>query len=164
MKICKIKNCDRKCIAKGYCALHWHRKHYNKIPINLPYHGNKGFRNIQWRGGVAEYPNHYIMKKNRLIILIHNPICEICNEKPAVEVHHRNGNKADHRLRNLIASCHRCNSKIRFKPNNSKYRRIYGMNLKEMANKLNFSETNIYYLHQQNRLKNLLSIKSLDKG
>jgi len=87
--------------------------------------------NLLKKGGVAEYPKHYLMKKNRLIILLKNLRCEICG-KPAVEVHHRDGSKFNHELSNLMASCHRCNSKIRFKPNNSKYRRLYGMSLREI--------------------------------
>ncbi len=39
-----------------------------------------------------------------------------------------------------MASCRKCNSAIRFKPNNSKFRRLYGMNLKEMGKILNYSE------------------------
>lgn len=109
---------------------------------------NKGPKNGNWRGGVSEYPNHYLMKKNRLIILLNNPKCEICG-KQATEVHHRNGNKADHRLKNLMASCHSCNAKIHFAPINTKYRRLYGMTLKELGKKYKLS---LYCIWQRLRL------------
>jgi len=84
------------------------------------------------------------MKKQRLIILMQNPKCEMCG-KPAVEIHHKNGNKADHRLKNLMASCRSCNAKIRFKPNRSKYYRLYGCSLSEIAKKHQVSYGTLYY-------------------
>lgn len=55
----------------------------------------------------SRYLNHPIWRKNRLIILMKNPTCEKCN-KPATDVHHRNKNKSDQRLKNLMACCHKC--------------------------------------------------------
>ena len=221
MKICKIKNCNKKYYGKGYCRFHWvhkdwypknrnrllqyqkqyklehygignrmhkcrikncnnmvYKKHKYCVPHRKRITGKikdldlskdlrhqigqfiKGKKNINWKGGIAEYPNHSLMKKNRLIILLHNPICEICNKKPAVEIHHKNGDKSNHRLSNLVASCHRCNTKIRFKSNNSKFRRIYGMNLKEIASKLRYSEGYISFLYKYKKNKfNLLLTK-----
>ena len=128
-KICTARGCGRKDIhAKGYCVKHYWRLRKNGSPYITRVGDNKGSKNGNWNGGVFDYPNHYLMKKNRLIILKRHPICEKC-PKPATEVHHRNGDKSDHRLRNLMASCHPCNTKIRFGPNKlhtSKYRRLFG--------------------------------------
>jgi len=43
---------------------------------------NKGKRNGNWKGGTAEYPNHYEMKKNRLIKLQQTKgKCEACRKR-----------------------------------------------------------------------------------
>lgn len=161
MKICKVKNCKNKYFTKGYCRFHYDRKrHSPHLPLDNKRYSPKGKRNVNWKGGIAEYPNHYLMKKNRLIILMNNPKCEIC-DKPATDIHHRNGNKADHRLSNLMALCHSCNNLIRFKPNKSKYRKLYGMTLKEMGEKLKLTEVGIRYRlnNPQLKIKTLISLK-----
>ena len=154
---CFVPKCN-KLVHKKYKYCYRHNLRYKKhrsLDLSIKY-TLKGKRNPMWKGGIAEYPNHYLMKKNRLIILLHNPICEICNKKPAVEVHHKNGDKSDHRLSNLAASCRKCNASIRFKPNISKYRRLYGINMEEIVEKLHISNYIFYKLHNQNGLKELL--------
>lgn len=59
------------------------------------------------------YPNHYIMKQQRLIKLNQaNYICEDCGINKATEIHHIDRNKANHFLFNLKAICKPCHIEI----------------------------------------------------
>jgi len=66
---CSIYDCKKEATShkSGYCLFHLQRKK-NNIPLNRP-KGVKGKNNPRWRGGIFLYPNHYMMKKNRLIVL-----------------------------------------------------------------------------------------------
>lgn len=55
-----------------------------------------------------EYPNHHILKNNRLKKLESvNHKCEICGLK-ATEVHHRDNTKTNHEIANLMSMCRKC--------------------------------------------------------
>ncbi|MFH1231363.1 MAG: HNH endonuclease signature motif containing protein, partial [Planctomycetota bacterium] len=123
-------------------------------------------------GGTSEYPNHYLMKKNRLIILLHNPICEICKKNSAVEIHHKDFSRDNHNLSNLQAVCHSCHPRrLRVKiisidkvkiirdTLSSEIHQRYGMTVKDIATKLNRSQGFVVYWHKYsvNRLSTLLS-------
>ena len=51
-------------------------------------------------------------RKLRKMILNDNPICEICERKPAREVHHLNGDSRDNCYENLQALCKECHSRV----------------------------------------------------
>jgi hypothetical protein len=101
-----------------------------------------GENNPRWNGGISEYTNHAELKRARLEILKKTKgKCEICG-KIAKIVHHKDGDKSNHSLDNLIAVCQDCHTALHAgdyklshiqqgKP--SKYGLIYGFNLKEMA-------------------------------
>ena len=146
MKVCKIKGCGKKYCARGYCHFHYQRLYWTKTPLRFAFHGNKGKRNINWRGGVAEYPNHYLLKKLRIILLRNFPKCQICKKKPSTEIHHKSGNKSNHRRNNLLAVCHPCNIKTRTRPNKSKYRNLFG-----------FGKSKTHFIISNNRLKKYLT-------
>jgi 5-methylcytosine-specific restriction endonuclease McrA len=93
-----------------------------------------GKNNPRWGGGVSPYPNHSLMKKNRLIVLINNPICEICGKTQAQQIHHKNRDRSDHRLSNLMGVCCSCHSGLGHK---GKYQKLYGKNRIEIAKILN---------------------------
>ena len=156
---CAAPQCSHRIsLKRQYCFQHQRRKQHNlTLDLSVDCRGisNRGEKNFQWRGGVFEYPNHYLMKKNRLIILMNNPKCEVCG-KTATCIHHRNGDKSDHRLENLMPSCHRCNARIRFGPNNTKYSRLYGLRLHEMTKKFGHSPTFYHQLHYQGKLSDYL--------
>lgn len=137
-KKCSIDYCPRSGFIRnkfGFCSYHYERiKNGYKIePV-----GNKGENNINWKGGIAEYPNHSEMKRNRLQVLREaNYICEYCGNT-ANQIHHKDFSKDNHAKENLAAICNKCNSKLRDpnKPQMSKYRRLYGYaryELKEMG-------------------------------
>lgn len=158
-KKCLISGCNVFVIKKDYCVRHLFRiKH--KLPIDLSIKCYpKGKENYQWKGGIFEYPNHYLMKKNRLIILKKEKgICEICKKK-GVFIHHKDGSKDNHNLDNLILLCHQCHGLMHKgrKNKTSKFIRLYGYTFIEIVNRLNLSSGYIYNLHKKNKLFTLLT-------
>jgi len=113
-------------------------------------------KNHNWKGGISPYPNHYRMMKQRLIILMEKPKCERCGKK-ATEIHHKDENKSNHGLSNLMAICHPCH--MRF---NSKYYRRYGLTLEEITKKLSFTKKKrwFWYKHPEEINKYIQSEKS----
>ncbi len=163
---CLVENCTRLTKFK-YCFLHSRRiSKHRSLDLSIHYYP-KGRKNFMWKGGIAEYPNHYLMKKQRLIVLKRHPICQKCKKRKSTQVHHRNGNKSDHRIKNLMASCQSCNSSIRFTPNNTKNYQKYGVSLYEIASKLNYSYTRIWQWEKGGILESIIKsnprILSVDK-
>ena len=67
-----------------------------------------GDKNPNWRGGVAEYKNHALMKKLRLQKLREEHFkCQVCGNK-ASQIHHINNDKSDQRLENFMILCREC--------------------------------------------------------
>lgn len=103
----------------------------------------KGEKNVNWKGGIAGYPNHSELKRNRLLILQQaKGKCKICGE-PAQLTHHIDGSVDNHSLDNLVAVCNPCHKALHHKDNKfggdgktSKYRRKYGLTLNEMTLRL----------------------------
>lgn len=121
----------------------------------------RGAKNPRWNGGVSEYPNHYLFKKSRLVILKQvNYRCG-CGKKAAL-VHHINKNKSDHSLENLEAVCIECHHQRhcslshphpaphKSERHTSKYVRLYGKTLKELAKERGVSTTKVWLELQQN--------------
>jgi len=104
-----------------------------------------GENNPRWNGGISKYPQHHIFKKRRLEKLQQTKgACEICGSK-AKYVHHMDGNKANHALKNLICVCKDCHGTLHTGSGGrtSKYIRMFGYTLSEMAVVLNTSPTYI---------------------
>jgi len=143
---CYVPKCNDKIQTKGLCS-----KHYDRFRNHSSFEkrSSKGNRNVNWKGGIAEYPNHYLMKKNRLIILLQNPKCEICG-KLATEIHHKDFTKINRKLSNLQAVCHKCNSRL-----SSKFYKRYGLNLEEITKKFGYSI--FYWWKHQDKLSFLLT-------
>ena len=109
-----------------------------------------GDGNPRWNGGTSEYPNHNELKKIRIKILKKSKgKCEICGN-PANVVHHIDGSKTNHSMKNLIPLCDPCHWAVHKKEygersGTSKYVRKYGMTLEQIGNKLNMSLTTVLY-------------------
>jgi len=150
---CSVDGCDKVAtsLTSGFCRFHYVR-YMNGTPLHKP-KGIKGPLNRHWKGGISEYPNHYEMKKIRLIVLEEaNYICHYCG-KPANQIHHKDLSKDNHSKENLVACCKSCNIQSeRTKIYTSKYRRLYGKSLKELADKLKVSMSSIRDRHKQGRL------------
>ena len=130
------------------------------VPLNAPKNYNmKGKRNPRWNGGVSEYADHYTLKKQRkkkLQLVIHK--CELCGGKAKL-THHKNKDRSDHRIENLLALCYKCHGvKHRGEKRNSKWRQLYGFNKEELAIKLNLSEYRLGIMHFNNELKEYLLV------
>ena len=148
---CSVEGCESLAtsLTSGLCAFHKTRK-MNGIPLNRP-KGIKGPLNRHWNGGVFEYPNHYEMKKMRRIILKEAKYaCHYCG-KPANQIHHKDLSKDNHSKDNLVACCCKCNRQ-RSKIYTSKYRRLYGKTLKELADDSGVTANAIYYRHKKGLL------------
>ena len=110
---------------------------------------------------MQEYKNHYQMKKNRIIKLQQTKAkCEICGEK-AFEIHHRDETKENHSVKNLIVLCKKCHSIVHSgrKNKTSKFVRLYGMTLDQMAEKCGGCSTRYWMLHKQGKLLKILQEK-----
>ena len=136
MKMRKVKNCNR--------------KHNN---ISLRGRNIKGKNNPNWKGGIAEYPNHSLMKKNRLIKLKQTAgKCEICGRKTEkMNIHHLDGSKSNHSLDNLILLCRNCHCRLHRgrKAKTSIWIRRYGATAKELCRKLQCSFVVLQKWHKQ---------------
>ena len=120
------------------------------IPISE--RGGRGAHNSHWNGGVAQYPNHSEMKRQRLKVLQRTKgKCEICGES-ARSIHHIDEDKSNHTLDNLLAVCTKCHGTIHSGDNashggarrTSKFKRLYGYTIKEMAALIGCSTTWVY--------------------
>jgi len=73
---------------------------------------SKGEKNVNWKGGIAEYPDHYKLKTNRKEILKKvGGRCEMCGGVAKI-VHHKDESKDNHELDNLMALCYPCHVAI----------------------------------------------------
>jgi 5-methylcytosine-specific restriction endonuclease McrA len=154
LHFCAYPNCKFK-THKQYC--NYHLVLYKRL--NKP----KGFtmkeaNNPNWRGGTSDYPNHTLMKKNRILKLQQTEgLCEIC-KKQGEQIHHKDGSKDNHNIENLILLCHKCHIIIHSGRQNktSKFIRLYGMTMQSMAEKWGGHIGKYYYLHKKNLLKDFL--------
>lgn len=105
---CKVPGCEKPRSALGYCSFHYER-FKNGIPLNAErYETHRGVNNENWKGGVAEYPNHSLMKRVRKQILKERgEFCQICR-LPANKIHHLDKTKSNHDPSNIIIVCQRC--------------------------------------------------------
>lgn len=127
--------------------------------------GGKGEENINWNGGVAAYPNHSEMKRNRIVKLKEaDGKCEVC-EKEAFCIHHLDGSVDNHSLDNLAVLCRKChyilhadrhgfNHSVRL--HTSKYIREYGMTLRQMTEKYGGHKSTYKKIHDKGELHALI--------
>jgi hypothetical protein len=119
-----------------------------------------GQKNYRWNGGKSDYPNHYQLKLNRLEKLRQtNGKCEICHQD-GNEIHHKDCDKSNHNISNLVVLCkkhhvmidkkgiigrkHKKHKKHIFLT--SKYQRMFGKTLAELAKENNCSPTKVLKL------------------
>lgn len=149
---CIIDGCHNETKAgHGLCKTHYDRKRKG-TDLNRPI-GVKGELNYNWKGGVAEYPDHSKLKKVRKQVLKEeNYTCFVCGSHTN-QVHHLDGTKSNHDRSNLHACCHSCNIKFAGK-HQSKYTRAYGKTQKELSRELGLSMNLITFMHKTGILRN----------
>lgn len=155
---CSVYDCENEATShkSGYCAFHLLRLKRG-VSLTKP-KGIRGKLNPNWNGGKSDYPNHYQMKKNRLIALERdNYTCHFCKNS-ANQIHHLDLSKTNHNLNNLVACCHKCNmaSEHRKKHNITKYTEIYGKNLKQISKTLNIPYHKVIQKHRNRTLQYLM--------
>jgi hypothetical protein len=125
-------------------------------------HGNTGENNVNWKGGVSEYPGHSEFKRNRLIKLQQaNYKCEKCKNKKAVYVHHIDNSKSNHKLSNLMALCAKCHCTFHKGGRPTKYGRLP---LHQMAEESGISVYTIRkYFNNANSINNRFLRVKLEK-
>lgn len=147
-RITKHKNCKeyQDCglqTTKEYCHKHLRRiKEGKSLDLSIKY-DIKGENNMHWRGGISEYKDHYIFKKNRLKVLeASNYKCYDCGEVAKI-VHHMDNTKTNHVVENLRALCQSCHVG-NYHEGKAGRPRIFGKySLQEMADKIGCSITTI---------------------
>jgi hypothetical protein len=166
IKKCKRYNCKNKVYwsKSPYCEkCRTRAKNYkgripwSKTRSEITSMNTKGNKNVNWKGGVFFYKDHYKLKKNRLIkIKEQKGKCEECKE-PADKVSHIDKSRDNHELSNLKLLCDKCFGKSNRKRQKiSKFKRLYGMNLAEMSKKYNKSSTYFFYKHKEGTLEKYL--------
>jgi hypothetical protein len=139
---CFAKNCNTMISNYKYCCRHSKRNSLHRsLDLSIKYNP-RGKKHMWYTNGKSEYPNSYLMKKRRLVILKKFPICQLCNKKKAIQVHHKDENKANHSWKNLLSSCVRCNCK-----QSSKFFKRFGYTLDELS-KLLKKGRNYLWNHQ----------------
>jgi hypothetical protein len=76
-----------------------------------------------WRGGSSylDYPPEFNTKLRKMIRDRDNNTCQVCGrEEQNLDVHHKNANKYDNSLENLVALCRGCHSKEDWKLRNAR--------------------------------------------
>jgi hypothetical protein len=105
-----------------------------------------GSGNPRWSGGNSEYKDHASFKRARLTVLKNaKGKCDACGVHANV-VHHIDGSKKNHKIGNLVALCDKCHRAVHKEEietvngrtvkavrGTSKYKRLYGFSLGEMA-------------------------------
>jgi len=148
---CSVVGCKKISITKGFCNFHYGR-HRNGTPTDRPY-GIGGKLNPRWNNGASQYKNHHKMKQVRKFILeMADWKCHYCNSI-ANEIHHRDLSKDNHSVNNLVATCHKCNRQRR----TSKYKKIYGKTILQIANELGRTIYNVRKHHENRSLKLILN-------
>ena len=104
---CLVDKCEKRARARGYCSKHYVRLNkYGDVTIKNNLRGEK---HPHWKGGIAEYRNHSLMKRNRKIKFEQlNYICERCNANKTEIIHHVDLTKYNHELNNLMGLCKKC--------------------------------------------------------
>jgi len=158
---CKTKKIapKRKTCGSPFCqyAHHIHslREYWGR------YYAKKETKTSNEKRKIILYPNHYLMKKNRLLKMKQvGGKCEKCFAE-GKEIHHKDGKKDNHSLDNLIFFCKRCHQDIhRGRINkNSEFFRLYGMTRQQVAEKLRCSTTRVWMFHCDGELKDMLKEK-----
>jgi DNA-binding Xre family transcriptional regulator len=109
-----------------------------------------------------DYPNHYEMKKNRLMVLQqHGYKCQICGGEATI-VHHADDSKDNHDPENLVPLCAKCHTNLHAKTSKITWDTEIinialmhrGMDKKELAQKIGITYTAFVTILRRGTTKN----------
>lgn len=141
---CIAPNCITNLYIPGsYCCRHKARHIKGQsLDLNIKI-GTKGKINGNWKGGIAQYQNHYEMKKIRKIILEkENYKCESCG-KVATEIHHKDKTKTNHNIDNLLALCRKCHLGIYHRGEQRRPKMFGNIGLVELSKQMQISASTL---------------------
>jgi hypothetical protein len=156
---CRVEGCNKYTpSAVQLCNKHY-RRWKDRIPMAIK-DLRIGDTNWNWNGGIAEYPNQNLMRKNRLVKIGQQHVkCEICGHK-GDKIHHKDGSKDNHKIDNLMLLCIKCHYRIhrgrKNKVKTRKWIRLYGMTQAKLCKQLNCSYYLLIEWHKADRIKFLL--------
>ena len=112
-------------------------------------------KKLNSKGGLSEYPDHALMKRNKITKLKESGgKCEACNEE-AYCIHHLDESKDNHEMNNLAILCKKCHGILHAdatyqnSDKTNKYVREYGMSLTDMADKYGGTGRTYANLHRR---------------
>lgn len=127
--LCAEPYCIKKVLGYGndlkgkYCGKHYARARKG-LALNSPTRALFTHPlNLNWKGGIFDYENHALMRRIRKHKIEQTGgKCEDCGgTRPIMQIHHLDGSKNNHRIKNLKLLCPPCHSK--YHPRN-KYKDI----------------------------------------
>lgn len=121
------KRCHLIRSKKHYCSPECHAKSKKgKIPKNLEQARKNspikpGKENINWNGGISEYPSEWTGELKRKVFARDNNKCQDCGKKGKKRsdliVHHVDFNKNNCKINNLVLLCRSCHMKRHWEAN-----------------------------------------------
>lgn len=138
-KSCYI--CNKPIHAKGLCY-----KHYNRLTAKKYYYKHK--KEIIKHNKYLQNPEY---KKNRKKLLALKPLCYICKKAPANEIHHKNYNKFNNSINNLLPLCRKCHKSYFHTKTAKKFFNEYHTDLYylSLASKVSYLKCAKYYANNE---------------
>jgi len=178
----KCSICNRKHYARGYCKKHWNNiregRQLEPQKCNYPGCNSRVLVHIKEQLCSNHFPSYFASlhprykrdggkwgyKDYRKIKKFKKKKCELCDSKKNLDIHHEDLDPRNSNVENLITVCRKCHLRYfhkkykhpkLYKKKGSKYKRLYGKTLKEIAMEKNCPETAIFkWLSSGKKLEN----------
>lgn len=103
-RMCSLEGCERKHYSRSYCRTHYERliRHGNPITKLI---GDGGMGSLDQFGYRLVYRPHHPNARKNGYMFEHRYVMAEYLERPLIDgetVHHKNGNRSDNRIENLV--------------------------------------------------------------